>query len=351
MTLQIIEVLSKYGLDITHVEIEEKYSEPHRYYHIFSHPTFMIKKINELFDNGTINEEEKDILILAALFHDIVYNPQFLDNEFQSVLFLQNRIRNYRQDDESERIMKRVIDIIFSTEKHIKTGDKLTDILLDLDMFNIANGSFIQLLSDERNVFKEYQFVNYDLYKTERIKFLKSTLEQEYGKKNETNIKLLIDWVNTQKINVGVYAGSFNPFHKGHLDILHKGQNIFDKVILAIGVNPEKSTSEDYIKTLKSNIQYLIQKLNVEVCFYDGLLTDFIQEKQTKDNIDITLIRGLRDGFDLAYENRQIQFMKDIYPELKTVYIQSDRNLDHISSSAIKILEKYNPKLIEKYLP
>lgn len=342
MITKIETILENFGVCINFSDIIEKYSELHRFYHIFPHVKFIIDKVNDMFIKGKINESERNILIVAAIFHDIIYDPQRTDNELQSAKYFSDHVE--LDTDQSNK----VYEIILATRIHEKTGDKLIDIFCDLDMWNISNGSFIDILSNERKIFKEYQFVDYSTYKIERIKFLENVLKKEYGKKNENNIKLLIEWVRTQTISVGLYAGSFNPFHNGHYDILTKSQKIFDKVILAIGENPEKEVDE---LEIKRNIQYLKEKFNIEVCHYSGLLTSFIQSKQLVDNIDITLVRGLRDGFDLSYENKQIQFMKDIYPELKTVYIQSDRNLDHISSSAIRMLEKYDKELVNKYLP
>lgn len=335
-------VLEKYQMKFGYNDVVKCYSESHRFFHTMQH---IEKIINIILNISNLTEYEKDILVLATIYHDIIYNPQKNDNEEQSAFLLKEHAPFPWNND-----VIHAYEIIISTKTHQKTGDKLIDIFLDLDMATLSDTSFIEMLQYERLVFKEYQFVDYKTYKEARKQFLLKTLEQPYGKKNEANIKLLIDWVDNSIINVGVYAGSFNPFHKGHFDILRKSQNIFDKVILAIGINPEKSNDDSYIEILKNNVNFLKGKLNVEVCFYEGLLTEFIKEKQTNDKINITLVRGLRDGFDLSYENKQIQFMKDIYSDLKVVYIQSDRELDHISSSSIRILQKYNPDLANKYL-
>lgn len=334
-------ILDKYNIHLDYYGIVQKYSEPHRFFHTMEHITRLINEILKL----DLSDKERDILILTAIFHDIIYNPQRHDNEDESALLLKDKT-SFPWNEDIEHVYR----IILTTKTHEKTGDRLTDIFLDLDMSTLTDTTFVEMLQYERKVFKEYQFVDYKTYKEERVKFLLKTLDQPYGKKNEQNIKLLADWVKNSTINCGVYAGSFNKFHLGHLNILKKSQKVFDKVILAIGVNPDKASDPNYINTLKNNVVSLKEKLNIEVCFYDGLLTDFIQKKQDDDGINITLIRGLRDGFDLSYENRQIQFMKDIYPELSVIYIQSDRELDHISSSSIRYLEKYDPELAKKYL-
>ena len=82
-------ILQKYNLDINLTEIQEKYSEIHRFYHTFEHIEFLINKINKKFE---LDEKEREILILTALFHDIIYNSQKTDNELQSVNFLKSKL-------------------------------------------------------------------------------------------------------------------------------------------------------------------------------------------------------------------------------------------------------------------
>jgi pantetheine-phosphate adenylyltransferase len=130
---------------------------------------------------------------------------------------------------------------------------------------------------------------------------------------------------------VGVYAGSFNPFHLGHYNILLKGEKIFDKVILGFGKNPEKQDSNPLIPSelinRKSDIRY-----------YDGLLTDFINSLEFEN---ITLIRGLRNSTDLQYELTQYRFLQELKPDIKVVSIFCDKEYEHISSSAIRKLMMY----------
>ena len=59
---------------------------------------------------------------------------------------------------------------------------------------------------------------------------------------NQKNIRLLIIYIETRKIRVGIYAGTFNPITTGHLNIIEKSNKIFDKVIIAFGNNPEKES-------------------------------------------------------------------------------------------------------------
>lgn len=139
-------------------------------------------------------------------------------------------------------------------------------------------------------------------------------------------------------MKVGIYPGSFNPFHQGHLNILEKAEKIFDKVILARGINPEK----------KNHIMPLPHSINNRTWMnYDGLLTDFIKGLPY-DNI--TVIRGLRNNVDLQYELNQYRYFQDLMPEIQLISIFCDKEYEHISSSGIRLLTQYGEDKVKKYL-
>jgi cytidyltransferase-like protein len=128
---------------------------------------------------------------------------------------------------------------------------------------------------------------------------------------------------------IGLYAGSFNPYHKGHENIRQKASKIFDEVIVAFGKNPEKKN------------EFGLPPLNIgTVIFYDGLVTDLI-ERIEKEGNQVTLIRGLRNSTDLQYELTQYRFLQELKPDIKVVSIFCDKEYEHISSSGIKTLQKY----------
>jgi len=142
-------------------------------------------------------------------------------------------------------------------------------------------------------------------------------------------------------MKIGVYAGSFNPFHKGHYNILLKAEQIFDKVIIARGVNPEKSTT-NYIPL--PNL--LSDRPQMR---YSGLLTDFIRNELAGYE-NITLIRGLRNSTDLQYEMTQYRYFQDLMPTIQVVSIFCDKEFEHISSSGIKLLSNYGGEHVKQYL-
>lgn len=166
--------------------------------------------------------------------------------------------------------------------------------------------------------------------------------------------------METKKI--AIYPGSFNPFTIGHQNILEKAESIFGKenVIIAVGVNPEKTKSIspapgqvgqvsihmieiDRVATIKFNLP----SKNVEK--YSGFLTDYVFEKE-KEGYDVTVIRGLRNGSDLDYEVNQLRFIQDMKPDFKVMFLVCDKQFEHVSSSAYRMLEAVRPGAGHKYL-
>lgn len=140
-------------------------------------------------------------------------------------------------------------------------------------------------------------------------------------------------------MKIAIYPGSFNPFHKGHYNILMKAEQIFDKVIIARGINPEKPHSQTMLPdSIKAK----------HVMTYSGLLTDFINELTEYDSV--TVIRGLRNAVDLQHEMNQYRFLQDLKPDIKLISIFCDKEYEHISSSAIRMLQGYGDDKVKNYL-
>lgn len=149
---------------------------------------------------------------------------------------------------------------------------------------------------------------------------------------------------------LGIYAGSFSPFTVGHKNILDKAERILGKgnVLVAIGCNPAKTSITD--NTQKA--QELSDKIGCGVVSYTTFLHELILQKES-EGFDVILIRGLRNGEDLAYEENQLKFIHEFLPKnyyLNTIFLMSDEEFKHISSSAVRQLESFRPGSGKDYI-
>ena len=139
--------------------------------------------------------------------------------------------------------------------------------------------------------------------------------------------------MSNNKQRLGLYAGSFQPFHLGHLDIVKQSMQVFDEVLVAKGNNPEKSNHNIYPLPKK-----FLYNMGLHVTTFDGLLVDLI--KQWEPSFDIILVRGLRSGADLDYEQNFAAFLREMYHQVKIVAFYCDPKLRHLSSSALRGIQK-----------
>jgi pantetheine-phosphate adenylyltransferase len=148
---------------------------------------------------------------------------------------------------------------------------------------------------------------------------------------------------------LALYCGSFSPFHIGHQNIVDKMEKIFGygNILIAIGVNPSKTSTD--ISELQIRATKLSKNMDVPVEVYTTFLHELIEKKE-KEGYHVILVRGLRNGDDLDYEDNQLKFIKDFKKDINVVFIRCDEEFEHISSSAIRQLESFRPGSGEKYL-
>jgi pantetheine-phosphate adenylyltransferase len=146
-----------------------------------------------------------------------------------------------------------------------------------------------------------------------------------------------------------VYAGTFDPFTKGHEHVLMQAKPLFDRITLAIGVNPGKKTMftlEDRLAMLRDVAN---QHNRMKVSSFENLyLMDYAESIGAR-----YVIRGLRNAADFEYELSIAQINKGINPRIRTVFFMADREFADISSSVVKGLigPKDWQKVIKEYLP
>jgi len=89
--------------------------------------------------------------------------------------------------------------------------------------------------------------------------------------------------------------------------------------------------------------------MNASVMTYDGLITDHIKTLE-KNGHNVTLIRGLRSGADLGYEQNLVAFMRNMHPEIKVEFFVCDPRFQHISSSALRGIHQFSEAEYRKYV-
>ncbi len=130
-------------------------------------------------------------------------------------------------------------------------------------------------------------------------------------------------------MKIAVYPGSFDPITNGHLDILERALNIFDKVIVLVAVNPNKKSRFD-AQTRKEMIEEAVNNNKVVVDIYDGLTVRYAKEHGATH-----LIRGLRAVTDFEYEF-QLATANDLADkDIDTVFLMSKNDKSFINSSMI----------------
>jgi pantetheine-phosphate adenylyltransferase len=151
---------------------------------------------------------------------------------------------------------------------------------------------------------------------------------------------------------LAIYAGSFNPFHVGHLNIVDKMEAIFGygNCMIAIGVNPSKMSGnlQEQSEMLR-RATTLSERLDMPVEVYTTFLHELIEKKEA-EGYKVILVRGLRNGDDLNYEDNQLKFIRDFKKDINVVFIRCDEQFEHVSSSAIRQLESFRPGSGDKYL-
>ena len=147
------------------------------------------------------------------------------------------------------------------------------------------------------------------------------------------------------KKRLAVYCGSFNPLHRGHLDILLKAEKLFDEVVIAVGENSEKNSDNriNRVETIK------LQVPDRKVEGYSGFLIDFVYKKE-EEGYDVTVVRGFRNGSDLDSEINMLRVLEDQKPNIKVVYLPCGREFEYISSSMIRSLEHTKPGAGSEYI-
>lgn len=133
---------------------------------------------------------------------------------------------------------------------------------------------------------------------------------------------------------LALYPGSFDPITYGHLDILERATDLFDKVIITIANNKEKDTvftGDEREALIEECLKDKSWADRVEIQQFTGLLVDFAKEKNAQ-----TLVRGVRQVSDFEYEFRMALTNRRLAPDVDTVFLMPNEQLTFISASLVK---------------
>ena len=128
-----------------------------------------------------------------------------------------------------------------------------------------------------------------------------------------------------------VFAGTFDPVTKGHEEVIKKASLTFDKVTVAILINPDKNALfkvEDRLEMLRAVCS---KYKNVEVEYFEGMLVDFMKKKGAIYNV-----RGVRNAFDFEYENKMHYYNLAHFSDLITIYLPCSESLIEVSSTSAR---------------
>lgn len=145
--------------------------------------------------------------------------------------------------------------------------------------------------------------------------------------------------------DLAVYTGVFDPIHLGHLDVIKRGSRIFDRLIVGVGINPEKSpyfTIDERVKLIETVIAPLP---NVEVRSFRGLAVHFVREAGAH-----VMLRGLRTTSDMENEFQMSLTNLALDPGIETVFLMARETYSHISGTLLRQIADLGGDL-ENFVP
>lgn len=153
-------------------------------------------------------------------------------------------------------------------------------------------------------------------------------------------------------MKIATYPGTFDPVTNGHIDIIHRGTEIFDKVVVTVARNISKSTlfsTEERLELLKSSLS---ETPKVEVVAFSGLVVDHARSIGA-----VAIIRGLRAMSDFEYEFQMALMNRKLATEINTVFLMPNEKYTYLNSSIIRHLSEFEsdvsefvPKVVQEAL-
>ena len=128
-----------------------------------------------------------------------------------------------------------------------------------------------------------------------------------------------------------IYPGSFAPVTNGHLEIIKRAADMFDKLVVLVSVNPNKTSSFSAEERMNFLRKVCYDIPNVEIDSFDGLIVDYFRK-----NDCTVIVKGLRAMSDFEYEFQMAHVNKHLCPKAETVFLCADSQSTYLSSSMVK---------------
>lgn len=146
-------------------------------------------------------------------------------------------------------------------------------------------------------------------------------------------------------MKIAVYPGTFDPITNGHVDIIYRSAKLFDKIIVTVAVNTQKTPLFDLAERVEMIRQSLGNEEKIEVDQFDGLIAEYLKRVNAS-----AMIRGLRAVSDFEYEFQMSLMNRKLNPDVETVFLTPAQEYIHLNSTIVKEVASFGGDVSE-YVP
>lgn len=141
---------------------------------------------------------------------------------------------------------------------------------------------------------------------------------------------------------IAIYPGTFDPITNGHVDVIERAAVLFDKVIVVVSMNSQKTALFDETERFEMAKESLMHIANVEVAIHSGLTVEFAKERKA-----VAMIRGIRAVSDFEYEFQISLMNRKLEPDIATIFLMPHEKYTYLNSSIIRELSNYGQDVSE----